>query len=55
LACLISLSQKSGEGALAKYIVNNQTSTRQNRNITFNTTFLPLQYLLPLKNEFYSL
>ncbi len=38
-ACLISLSQKSWEGALAKYIADDRTLTRQNCNINFNTTF----------------
>jgi hypothetical protein len=32
-------SEKSLEGALAKYTANNQTSTRQNRNVTLIPRF----------------
>ncbi len=51
-ACLMSLSQKSWEGALAKYVADNRISTRQNRNITFNTTVSPSRYLLLFLNNF---
>ncbi len=50
-ARLILLSQKSWEGALAKCIVDNQTSTGQYHDILINTTFSSSQYLLLFQNK----